>query len=76
MGVAWNGSEESMKDFVAETGITFSSINDANGRIFAKFNVPYQPAWVFIDRHGESATKIGVLSAIELEQELNRLATN
>ena len=75
-GVAWNGSEEAMLDFIAETGINFANINDNAGEVFAKFNVPYQPAWVFIDRQGNATTKIGVLSELELNEELNRLATN
>ena len=65
-----------MQDFVDETGITFTNINDGDGEIFARFNVPYQPAWVFIAKDGTATTKIGVLSELELEQELNRLATN
>ena len=65
-----------MKKFIAETGITFANINDGNGDVFARFNVPYQPAWVFVARDGTVTTRIGVLSDLELEQELNLLASN
>lgn len=65
-----------MQDFVSENGLSFANINDAAGEVFARFNVPYQPAWVFIAKDGTVTTKIGVLSELELEQELNRLATN
>ena len=65
-----------MQKFVDETGITFTNINDRAGEVFARFNVPYQPAWVFIAKDGTVTTKIGVLSDLELEHELNRLATN
>lgn len=75
-GVAWNGSGGDMQDFVNENGLTFTNINDDAGEIFARFGVPYQPAWVFITKDGTVTTKIGVLSDLELEEELNRLATN
>lgn len=65
-----------MQNFVNENGLSFANINDGPGEIFARFNVPYQPAWVFIAKDGTTTTKIGVLSDLELEQELNRLATN
>jgi len=65
-----------MQDFVNENGLTFTNINDDPGEIFARFGVPYQPAWVFITKDGTATTRIGVLSDLELEEELNRLATN
>ena len=64
-----------MQDFVNDNGLSFTNINDGDGEIFARFNVPYQPAWVFIAKDGTVTTKIGVISDLELEQELNRLAT-
>ena len=65
-----------MQDFVNENGLSFTNINDGPGEIFARFNVPYQQAWVFIAKDGTVTTRIGVISDLELEQELNRLATN
>lgn len=65
-----------MQDFVNENGLSFTNINDAAGEIFARFSVPYQPAWVFIAKDGTVTTRIGVISDLELEEELNRLATN
>jgi len=65
-----------MQDFVNENGLTFTNINDSAGEVFARFNVPYQPAWVFIAKDGIVTTRIGVLSDEELDQELNKLATN
>ena len=75
-GVAWNGSGGDMQDFVNENGLSFTNINDSSGEVFARFNVPYQPAWVFIAKDGTVTTRIGVLSDLELEQELNLLASN
>lgn len=65
-----------MQSFIADTGITFANINDGDGEVFARFEVPYQPGWAFVARDGTVTTKIGVLTEAELEQELDRLATN
>jgi ABC-type proline/glycine betaine transport system substrate-binding protein len=65
-----------MKKFIADTGITFANINDGDGDVFARFNVPYQPAWVFVARDGTATTTIGVLSEPELERALSRLANS
>ena len=76
MGVAWTGSGGDMQDFINENGLSFININDEPGEIFARFGVPYQPAWVFISRNGTATTRIGIISDSELEEELNNLATN
>jgi len=65
-----------MQDFVIENNLSFININDGDGEVFARFNVPYQPAWVFITKDGSVTTKIGVLSDLELDEELNRLASS
>lgn len=74
--MAWNGSGGDMQDFVIENNLSFININDGDGEVFARFNVPYQPAWVFIAKDGSVTTKIGVLSDLELDEELNRLASS
>jgi len=65
-----------MQDFVNENGLSFTNINDEAGEVFARFNVPYQPAWVFIAKDGTVTTRIGVISDEELDQELTNLATS
>ena len=65
-----------MQDFVNENGLSFTNINDSSGEVFARFNVPYQPAWVFIAKDGTVTTRIGVISDEELDQELTNLATS
>ncbi|MFM9123104.1 MAG: hypothetical protein ACKOQX_09650 [Actinomycetota bacterium] len=74
--MAWNGSGGDMQDFVIENNLSFININDGDGEVFARFNVPYQPAWVFIAKDGSVTTKLGVLSDLELDEELNRLASS
>ena len=74
IGVAWNGSIESMNDFVTRHGISFSNIRDNDGIIFAQFGVPYQPAWVFIGRIGDATVHLGTLDEVSLEEELRQLS--
>ena len=63
-----------MTDFVARHGISFQNINDNDGKIFAQFGVPYQPAWVFITKSGDATIRIGALDEVSLEKELQGLS--
>jgi len=63
-----------MTDFVARHGISFKNINDNDGKIFAQFGVPYQPAWVFITKNGDATIRIGALDEVSLEKELQGLS--
>jgi hypothetical protein len=74
VGVAWNGSESAMNDFVAQYGISFPTVVDQEGAVFARFGVPYQPAWTFISRDGTFDTSLGALSDTELADRLSALA--
>ena len=65
-----------MQGFISDTGITFDNINDGVGEIFARFGIPYQPAWAFVARDGTTTVRIGVLSEQELTTLLNELATS
>ena len=62
-----------MNEFVTRHGISFDNISDNDGKIFAQFGVPVQPAWVFINQYGEATTHIGALDEVSLEQELKQL---
>jgi hypothetical protein len=74
VGVAWNGSESAMNDFVAQYGISFPTVVDQEGAVFARFGVPYQPAWTFVSRDGTFDTSLGALSDTELADRLSALA--
>ena len=74
VGVAWNGSESAMNDFVAQYGISFPTVVDQEGAVFARFGVPYQPAWTFVSRDGTYDTSLGALSDTELADRLSALA--
>ncbi len=71
--MAWNGSEESMQEFVAKHQLTFGNIKDNDGLVFAQFDVAYQPAWVFIQQDGTSETNLGAMDEVTLSKMLNKL---
>jgi len=73
IGVAWNGSEQSMQEFVTKHQLTFANIKDNDGLVFAQFDVAYQPAWVFIRQDGTSETKVGAMDEVTLTEMLNKL---
>jgi hypothetical protein len=65
-GVAWNGSPDYMIDFIDRHGLSFPSIDDRTGAVFARYDVPFQPAWVFIDEAGDRTRVQGSLDAASL----------
>ena len=73
IGVAWNGSDQSMQDFISKHQITFANIKDNDGLVFAQFDVAYQPAWVFIRQDGTSETNLGAMDEVTLTAMLNKL---
>lgn len=73
LGVAWNGTTQAMHDFEVRHGLTFTSVNDADGKIFEQFGVAIQPAWVFIAQDGSMTTRLGAIDEATLEAELQKL---
>ena len=76
LGVAWNGTTQAMSDFAIKHGLTFASVNDAEGKIFEQFGVPVQPAWVFIARDGAITTRLGAIDEVSLGTELQKLGAS
>ncbi len=72
--MAWAGSQSSMQAFEDRHGLTFPSLNDQTGELFARFGVPGQPAWVFVAPDGTATRSLGALSESSLEAELANLA--
>jgi peroxiredoxin len=72
--VAWSGSEKSFQGFVDKHKLSFANIADGDGTVFARFGVPSQPAWVFVDSTGKATRSQGALSSAKLEQIVNGLA--
>jgi peroxiredoxin len=54
VGVAWTGSDDDFQEFTDRYSLSFPQLSDDPGDIFARFGVPSQPAWVFVDSSGET----------------------
>ncbi len=66
-----------MQDFIDEFGLdSFPHLNDADERLFARFGVPFQPAWVFIDSKGDAARVLGSVPEADLARILEDLAAD
>ncbi len=74
IGVAWAGTESDYAGFIERHGITFPTISDTDGEVYAQFGVPYQPAWVYLDTDGTSRVRRGSLNEETALAELEALA--
>ena len=61
MGVAWFGDESAVQGFVDKHGLTFPQISDDPGDVFARFEVPGQPALVVVDTDGQVQQLLGAV---------------
>ncbi len=73
MGVAWSGTSDAMLDFIDRHGISFPTIVDMSGDVYLRYEVPYQPAWVFIDAEGNHERVMGGLTATELQEYISTI---
>ena len=70
VGVAARSDVAQMQSFVSKYNLNFTNLNDADGSIWAKFNVPWQPAYVFLRPDGTSTFVNNPTSAMS-QQELS-----
>ncbi|MCB0924086.1 MAG: redoxin domain-containing protein [Mycobacterium sp.] len=70
VGIAARADLAALQGFVSKYNLTFTNINDADGSIWAQFNVPWQPAYVFLRPNGSSTFVNNPTSAMT-EQELS-----
>jgi thiol-disulfide isomerase/thioredoxin len=70
VGVAARSDVGQMQDFVSRYNLNFTNLNDADGSIWARFHVPWQPAYVFLRPDGTSTFVNNPTSAMS-EQELS-----
>ncbi len=70
VGIATRADNDALQSFVSKYGLNFTNINDADGSIWAKFNVPWQPAYVFLRPDGSSTFVNNPTSAMS-QQELS-----
>ena len=68
MGVAWFGDDDSFQDFIDRHGLTFPQVSDDAGDVFARFEVPAQPAFVLISPDGSEQQLFGALDEALLDR--------
>jgi thiol-disulfide isomerase/thioredoxin len=73
VGVSTRADVGAMQDFVSKYNLNFTNINDASGAIWAKFGVPWQPAYVFIQPDGSSTFVNNPTSAMSQQELTDRV---
>jgi thiol-disulfide isomerase/thioredoxin len=74
VGIAAHSDVAAMQNFVSKYRLNFTNLNDADGSIWARYNVPWQPAWVFYNSDGTSTFVNNPTAAIS-QQELSDRVT-
>ena len=74
MGIAWNGTQGEIDEFISRHGLTFPNVLDSDGEIFASFSVASQPAWVFQSKTGERVVESRALPEDEVNSRLNGIS--
>ena len=68
--VAAHSDVGAMQNFVSKYNLNFTTINDTDGSIWARYDVPWQPAYVFYRADGSSTFVNNPTSAMS-QQELS-----
>lgn len=74
-GVAWYGDAASYQGFVDKHHVTFPTLMDQTGDLYAHFQVPGQPAWVFVGADGKAKVHVGTMEKADVTAALDGLAT-
>ena len=74
VGVAAHSDVGAMQNFVSKYNLNFTNLNDADGSIWARYNVPWQPAWVFYRADGTSTFVNNPTSAMSQDELAGRVA--
>ena len=74
VGVAARSDVGAMADFVSKYHLGFTNLNDADGSIWARYNVPWQPAYVFYRPDGTSTFVNNPTSAMSQQELSDRVA--
>jgi peroxiredoxin len=67
VGVAWTGNDGSFQGFIDEHGLTFPQISDDPGDVFARFEIPGQPALVVVGTDGSVQQLLGAVDEARLD---------
>jgi len=74
VGVAAHSDVDAMQGFVNKYNLRFTNLNDADGSIWARYNVPWQPAYVFYRADGSSTFVNNPTSAMPQDELAGRVA--
>ena len=71
--MAWNGTDASYLEFIGRHSLTFENLDDTAALIFGEYEIPSQPAWVFLNQDGILETRLGSMSRDALVNLLSNL---
>jgi thiol-disulfide isomerase/thioredoxin len=74
VGVAAHSDVGAMQSFISKYGLNFTNLNDTDGAIWARYNVPWQPAYVFYRADGSSTFVNTPTSAMSQQELAGRVA--
>jgi thiol-disulfide isomerase/thioredoxin len=74
VGIAARSDVAAMQDFVSKYSLNFPNLNDADGSIWARYNVPWQPAYVFYRADGSSTFVNNPTAAMPVQELSDRVA--
>lgn len=74
VGVAARSDVAAMQAFVSKYNLNFTNLNDADGSIWARYNVPWQPAYEFYRADGTSTFVNNPTSAMSQQELSDRVA--
>ena len=74
VGVAARSDVGAMQAFVSKYNLNFTNLNDADASIWARYNVPWQPAYVFYRADGTSTFVNNPTSAMPQQELSDRVA--
>lgn len=74
VGIAAHSDVGAMQNFVSEYNLNFPNLNDADGSIWTRYNVPWQPAYVFYRSDGSSTFVNNPTAAMPQEELAGRVA--
>jgi thiol-disulfide isomerase/thioredoxin len=69
VGIAGRSDVGAMQNFVSRYNLNFTNLNDSDGSLWARYSVPWQPAYVFYSADGSSTFINNPLAAMP-QQEL------
>jgi len=74
VGIAAHSDVAAMQSFVSKYNLNFTNLNDADGSIWARFNVPWQPAYMFYRADGSSTFVNNPTSAMSQQELAGRVS--